>query len=277
MSSFDSWRALSPVELEREYSPSSCIGGDYQPFIRAYTESSRVAVEITSAAGCEWSSHQYGDGVTQFIQLCSPPGPSRPLVVFLHGGYWQELSSADSLFLAPNCVEHGYAFVAVNYTLAPAASVDQIVDECVEAIVYLVKNAANLRIDPTRIVLSGSSAGAHLAAMTTIGLRAYEIEIAELVLISGVFWLEPLIGTSINSALGLDGESAYRNSPGLVGLLELGGGPPTRLIVGEIETEQFKLQSKVFTQWLKDCGVSVSYTEIEGRNHFDVAMCDLFD
>jgi arylformamidase len=262
------------VELEREYSPSSCIGGDYQPFIRAYTESSRSAVELTSGAGCKWSRHQYGEAATQFVELCIPPGPSRPLVVFLHGGYWQELSSVDSLFLAPNCVEHGHAFAAVNYTLAPAASLDQIVAECVEAILYLVTNAETLRIDATSIVLAGSSAGAHLAAMSVLGLRACEITISELILISGVFWLEPLIGTSINSALGLDGESAFRNSPGLVDLARF---PRTRLVIGEIETEQFKQQSKVFTQLLKDFGVSVSYSEGQGRNHFDVAMCDLFD
>ena len=60
-----------------------------------------------------------------------------PVLVFFHGGYWQELSKQESAFAAPQCLARGIAYAAVDYTLAPKATLSAIVDECRAAVARL--------------------------------------------------------------------------------------------------------------------------------------------
>jgi len=190
--------------------------------------------------------------------------------VFFHGGYWQELSKRESAFAAPHCLAHGIAYAAIDYTLAPQATLDEIVVECRAAFSWLAGNGATVGIDPGRLFVAGSSAGAHLAAM--VALTAPTV-VKGAVLVSGVYDLAPLIGTSIDEALRLDATTAARNSP--LGL-PLKGFPPSLVCWGEIETESFKRQSRTFAQTLRDAGARSEDFEIAGRNHFDVIL-DLAD
>lgn len=267
------------AERERQYSPSSCIGGNYQPFIADYGHQSRLAQARAEALGGRWLELRYGSAAAQRADLCLPPstaaagGRGSALLVFIHGGYWQELSARDSLFGAADCIERGVAFCALDYTLAPAARVGVIVEECRRALLALVAEAGHHGIDDRRIVVAGSSAGAHLAAMVCLpGWRtqaqpAWQPRAA--VLMSGIYWLEPLLGTSINEALGMDAAEARAQSPALQALQ---GFPPTVMCWGEVETEAFKQQSAGFAELLGDAGTACHSLEVAGRNHFDVAL-----
>jgi len=264
------WLNLSEAEREREYSPSSCIGGDYMPFIEAYIDRSAQAHTANPPV-----SLSYGSSNTQSIDLFLPSGARGPVpvLVFIHGGYWQELSKKESAFAAPACLDQGFAFAAIDYTLAPQATVSDIVAECRAAIAFLAHHGSDHGIDPDRMVVAGSSAGGHLAAMVALGGEARNC-IRGAVMVSGVFALEPLIGTSINEALGLDAPAARASSPLLQ---DLEGFPPSVICWGENETDQFKRQSTVFAQHLRDAaGASVEEFESPGRNHFDVIL-DLTD
>ncbi|MDP2291176.1 MAG: alpha/beta hydrolase, partial [Actinomycetota bacterium] len=155
--------------LEREYSPSSRVGGSAEPFVADYVLRSEAARSAL------------GDDIVTFAgsSLLVAPDPSAPLLVFIHGGYWQALSAEASLYLAPGALANGWSFAAVEYPLAPAASLSQIVAECAVAIGAL----ASL-VSPARVVLAGHSAGAHLAAMTSIAARP-PLPIDRTVLVSG--------------------------------------------------------------------------------------------
>ena len=124
---------MTPAERESAYRPSSCIGGNYQPFIDAYVRDSVTAAQRAQALGGSWFWSSYGDAPSQRVALCLPPRAAirtpqgAPLLVFIHGGYWQELSARDSRFAAAACIEHGAAFAAIDYTLAPQACVGAIV------------------------------------------------------------------------------------------------------------------------------------------------------
>jgi arylformamidase len=278
------WQAMSLEEREREYSPSSCIGGNYRPFINAYQTRSRDAHAQSIGDGATWYTHRYGDQASQQLALCMPPPSraiaSRPvgLLVFIHGGYWQELSAQDSLFPAAACAQRGLAFAALDYTLAPAASVEAIVIECRRALVWLFHHAQELGLDASRIVVAGSSAGAHLAAMAAMpgalpdghggsfGVRAA-------VLVSGIYELEPLIGTSVNKALRLNPASARQVSPAS---LPLRGVANTLVCWGAVETNEFKRQSRDFANALNAVGTPCESFEVPRRNHFDVIL-DLAD
>jgi arylformamidase len=262
------WQKLSLEDREREYSPSSCIGGDYQPYIRAYGDLSAAArrshVPVTV---------RYGTTARQSLDLFVPAGVVRPpVLVFFHGGYWQELSKEDSAFAAPQCLAQGIAYAAVGYTLAPAAALSDIVAECRAAVGWLGRFGDTMGIDPGRLVVAGSSAGAHLAAMTARASSS-GTPLKGAVLVSGIYDLEPLIGTSIDAALSLDAATAARNSPLRLPLKDF---PPSLVCWGEIETDQFKRQSRIFAQALRDAGAECTEFESAARNHFDVIL-DLAD
>ena len=263
------WKTLTPAEREVAYSPSSCIGGAYSSYLAEYRDRSAMARAMVDRS----QEHAYGPSPSQRLDLFMPaeaePGDPPPLLVFIHGGYWQELSRADSSFAAPAWVDQGVAFAAIGYTLAPKATLSEIVAECRQAVGWLRDPADEVGIDPERMVVAGNSAGAHLAAMVALT----DDLASAAVLISGVFDLRPLVGTSIVEALDLDTADAHALSPALA---SVDGFPPSLVCWGEIETEEFKEQSRRFAANLRSKGTTCTSFEVGARNHFDVIL-DLAD
>ena len=259
------------MEREREYSPSSCIGGNYQPFIAAYAERSR-AVRARIAGQLNL---RYGSGAAQRLDLFVPQpaaaAPVPPLLVFIHGGYWQELSKEESAFAAADCIGQGVACAVLDYTLAPRATVADIAAECRQALAWLHAQAGSLGFDAGRLIVAGSSAGAHLAAMTALGEGGSRVK--AVVLVSGIYELEPLLGTSVNAALGLNAAGAREASPALH---DVSAFPPSIVCWGEIETNEFKRQGRAFAARLAHAGRAARVFEVPQRNHFDVIL-DLAD
>lgn len=254
---------MDAATLTQAYSPSTMVGGNIAPFIKAYVDQSAAAY----AAAPDVQTLSYGDRPSQTIDLVVPERATPvPLHVFIHGGYWQQLSKTDSFFAAPDTLAHGIAFAAVDYTLAPHANLGEIVAEVFAALRYLRSNAQALGIDPKRIVVSGSSAGAQLAAMAGILLKGAELP-AGLILLSGIYDLRPLLNIYVNDALGMDEEVAKRNSPLWRGISDF---PPTVIAWGEIETDEFKCQSRHFAFHLERAKRDVTTLEVPARNHFDV-------
>lgn len=263
------WKKFSLSERDTEYSPSSVIDGNYQPFINKYISESEIARTVVQS-----KIHQYGNKKNQVIEITTfqkSDNELRPLLVFIHGGYWQELSIKESFFPSTEAVKNDIGYAAIEYSLAPSVSVSEIVDECTEAINWLFTNVADLGFDQKKIILSGSSAGAHLVAMSLLKINKFSPLGA--VLVSGIYNIEPLIGTSIDEALSLTNSQAYENSPINFSLENF---PPTIVTWGENETEQFKKQSKILVNKLIDEGVPVRSLEIEDKNHFDIIL-DLAD
>ena len=253
---------MTLAQRENEYSPSSCIE-DIEPYISAYVTKSEEARKKIG----EGKELAYGPKPAQRFDFFSPvnsEGKKFPLVVFIHGGYWQELSKKESSFAAPAWVENEIGFAAIDYTLAPEASLHAIVKECQEAIAWMITEAEQLSIDTDRIVLVGSSAGAHLAAMT-----ARKIPVRATVLISGIYELTPLVGTYINDALNLNSNEAKELSPLYK---DLKGFPESVICWGEVETEEFKTQSLEFAACLRAQENTTFVFEVEGKNHFDVVF-----
>ena len=151
------WKSLSRKDLEREYNPSSIIGGDYRPYIRQYITRSQLSKNELNLIECE-----YGPKSTNTIDLFIPksasPNTPCPLMVFIHGGYWQELSKHESQFSAVDFVKNDIAFATIDYTLCPEASIEEIINECQAAINWLQGSFQNYNYDPKKIYISGSSA-----------------------------------------------------------------------------------------------------------------------
>jgi len=259
-------------ERSDQYSPSSCLPDrDLMPFIAAYrTQSAKAWAELENSSTVRTTSIAYGDLPSQTVDLAVPiTDDAGPLIVYLHGGYWQELSKDDSTFAALDCINQGWAFAAIDYTLAPAATIPEIIDECDRAVQRLIDDAGDLGLKHRAIVLAGSSAGAHLAAMVALRRIGSDAPIAGVVLVSGIYELQPLVDTYIADPLDLDPAVVDEISPLRA---DLAGFPPAVVAYGDNETSEFKAQSDAFARRLDGSGTSVIYLEIEGRNHFDVIL-----
>ena len=244
-------------DLEREYSPSSRVGGSAEPFIADYERRS------AAAAG------ELGDAcvTTGGGSLVVAAAPGSPLLVFVHGGYWQALSAADSLYLAPAARRLGWSYAALEYTIAPAGTIPQMVAECCRELADVVARTA-----PSSVVVAGHSAGAHLTAMVAV-VEAAPCRVDRVVLVSGVYDLRPLVRTTTDDALGLDDRAAAAISPAL---LPVAGTPEVVVAWGDDDTRAFAAQSESYAATLRDAGLAVDAFECAGRHHFDI-VDDLVD
>ena len=237
MSEFQ-WQTASPQDVDFQYSPSKFAKRPLAEYL------------------AEYASRSAGVDVASLRQK------NAPLLIFIHGGYWQSLSAGDSLYHANDAVREEVALHAVEYTLAPHASIEQIIAECISDV---KKTIAELQ--PTRIVIAGSSAGAHLTAMCA---RDEEIaaRINGIALLSGVYDLRPLVCTPTNDPLHLTEETAASLSPHLLTFTR--SAPYALLAVGRHEPSEFIRQNAEYAESLAHHGVNVTTFVLEDRDHFDL-------
>jgi arylformamidase len=261
--------------LNREYSPSSCVN-DINVHIQQYIALSHIAKSQARELEALHSNLHYGERKTQSLDLYLPINTAKHrLMVYIHGGYWQELSKEESSFAATNFQQQGFHFAVLDYTLAPDASITDIVEENRQAIAWLYKNASRFGYAPEQIYVGGSSAGAHLAMMMlqthwSDYVPNYQGNIIKGVCaVSGIYDLQPLLPTYVNDALKMDSDEAKANSPILRPLPKP---VPVIIALGDIETDEFKRQSKMMTEKLQQKGFKVKFKQIEKRNHFDVIL-----
>jgi arylformamidase len=185
-----------------------------------------------------------------------------PTLLFIHGGYWQHRAKETFTLFAGGPLARGINVALVGYTLAPEATLDQIVGEIHAGIDHLVERLPDLGGDAGRIVLAGWSAGGHLTAMA---LSHPQVKAG--VGISGIYDLEPIRHSYLNVKLGLDGAMSRRNSP-----LMQQGGPikPLALVAGQAELPMLRRQTADFAGHRARYGLPVSYEEIPGANHFTI-------
>ena len=267
------WKQFSHAKLEQEYSPSSCVD-DIMVYIQSYIDDSAANKQGLDLL----QDLDYGAANTLGVDYF-PGQEGRPLVIYIHGGYWQELSKDESCFMADSIVAKGYHLLVIDYTLAPQANIATMIKQCCQAITWCLQQDWNFNND--EIILSGSSAGAHLAACVlqaaARGKYGLTPEVfSKGILFSGIYDLRPLLETYVNKPLKLDLSSAKKLSPGLHNNSNL---PPCTLAWGGNETQEFKRQSQQYAMFLKDDGVLCKSLEIAQRNHFDVVyeLANLLD
>lgn len=96
----------------------------------------------------------------------TPAQAVTALVVFIHGGGWVigDLDSHDGLCRAL-ANQSAATVVAVEYRLAPEHRFPIPLQDCAEALRYIANHAEQLKVDPSRTLLAGDSAGGNMATV----------------------------------------------------------------------------------------------------------------
>ncbi len=216
---------------------------------------------------------RYGDGPGQTLDLFPAARPGAPVLIFIHGGYWRTLDKSDCSFVAPSFNADGAMVVLPNYALCPAVSIEQIVLQLVEAVVWVYHHAARYGGDPGCIALAGHSAGGHLATML-LSCRWKEVSedlpaqpLNGALAISGLYDLEPLRHTPFLQAdLQLTPTAVARLSPAFFPRPK---GTRLYAAVGLEESDEFQRQTQLIRDVWGPTAVPVCES-VPGANHFNV-------
>ncbi len=92
----------------------------------------------------------------------------KPVLLYFHGGGWRGGEKESRVLEILPYVAKGWVVVTANYRLLNRASLPEIVGDCKTALDWVYDNADHFKIDTTKIVISGNSAGGHLALMTAL-------------------------------------------------------------------------------------------------------------
>ncbi len=136
-----------------------------------------AAVACTASAATTQTDIEYGraGGETLLLDAHIPDGPGPfSAVILVHGGGWtggDKSGGTSKGYMAPlhePLTEAGIAWFSINYRLAPQHIFPAPVEDVETAIRWVKAHAAEYRIDPKRIALSGESAGAHLVVAAVV-------------------------------------------------------------------------------------------------------------
>jgi arylformamidase len=264
-------RIRSHMNVEAEYDNRSMV--PEHPAIMAGWQ--RDAAAYRAAVPCELGT-AYADRERTRYDLFpavsgTARGPGTPIVIFIHGGYWQALDRASFSHVARGLNTNGITVAVPSYDLCPAVSIGTIAEQMRGLCLHLWRRFGR------RLVLSGHSAGGQLTAMmlaTDWASRTVDSAApvpANLIsagyAISGVFDLEPLISTPLNRALKLDPAEARRQSPAY---LEPVAGARLDAVVGGAESSEFRRQSRLITEAWARKGARTRYEIVPDANHFTI-------
>ena len=264
------FRGYDQAALDHQMSARGTVP-DIGPFVEAYAaESARCRATLPCHVGVP-----YGPKPEERLDIFpAAGGGAAPVFVFIHGGYWRALDAADSSFMAETFTRAGLCVVAINYGLAPATSLREIVRQCRAAMGWIRAHIARYGGDPSHLHVSGSSAGGHLAAaMLSPGWQAAAgfdgASLRSASVLSGLHDLEPVQKSNCNDWLNLDPDEARALSP-IHALPERS--IPLVVAYAPNETEEFKRQSEVYAAACAARGCAVEILVPPGTNHFTLPL-----
>jgi arylformamidase len=251
------YRGMTRAELDRAY--------DNRGYVADFADSLAHWAKESAALYRQAEVHRdmrYGPTPRERLDFFPARSAGRPTVVFIHGGYWQWCDKEDESFVARGPLAHDINVAVVEYTLCPDISLSGMVAEIHTAVDWLVAGLPVLDADPEQLIVAGSSAGAHLAAML-----AGRPDVRGSLLISGLYELEPIRLGRLNDVIGMDRDMALRNSP----LLHLPGkAGPVCFAVGEDELPEMLRQTRDYYGRWTAAGLPGWDLTVSGANHFTI-------
>jgi arylformamidase len=247
------WRGMTRDELDAAYNNSAAVAN-----------SAAKLAEWTERSAALRRRHPhlldlpYGPRPRNRIDIFRCGRDSAPLFVFIHGGYWQRNSKDMFGCMAEGPMARGFDAALVGYTLAPDATLREIVGEIRAAIGWLRRQG----FGGSRLIVSGWSAGGHLTA-TVMDMDEVDGGLA----ISGIFDVEPCRLNYLNARLQLSAEEAAAMSPALH-LPQRSA--PLAIACGTRELPELQRQSKEYADIRGSAGLATTFQRLEGHDHYSI-------
>jgi arylformamidase len=255
---------MPTIDYEAEYDNRSRVP-ESADIMRRWTEMS----EAYRTSATSTLDVPYGASAKQAFDIFHARADKSevgPLVVYIHGGYWQRGDRKDYSFVARGLNERGIDVAVPSYVLCPTLPVSGIVAELKTFLGVLSRRSER------RAVIVGHSAGGHLGAALLsghghVGNGVPANFVASVYGLSGVYDLVPLVETSLNGALRLDAVTARAQSP-------LFWKPPhgARFVaaVGGLESTEFLRQSLDLADMWSRAGAKAECVVVPNTNHFTI-------
>lgn len=222
------------------------------------------------------SYDQYPQTVLDIISPKAPGKDKRPGVIAIHGGGWVNGSKAAFQERILPWVEAGFVVANVEYRLAGVAPAPAAANDVLKAAEWFRKNAKRWNVDPKRIVVTGGSAGGHLALVTGLAPKSTHLgpasHVAAVVNLYGITDVEDIMagpnqrefatkwipGSAEQSAL------ARRLSPISYVRKDL---PPVLSVHGTADETVPYEQGVNLTKALRDAGADAEMISVPGGKH----------
>lgn len=250
------FRGMTRAELDIAYNNVKAQT-DYAGLMAAFHERSRAIYEAFDVK----RDIPYGAEPRQRFDWLACGEPDAPVFVFIHGGYWQNYTKEELAFVAQGPLARGFDVVLAEYTLAPQASMTQIVGEVGALLDHLATSSGPVGFGVRPVCLCGHSAGGQLAALYR-GHPAVDLAVA----VSGLFDLEPIARSWLNDKLQLTATEIAAYSP----MRQIGRGARTIVPVGAAELPELVRQSAEYAAACGANGEAATYLLLPGHTHFTI-------
>jgi arylformamidase len=261
------YKSFRQDELEYQYNPRVSVP-EYPELAKARSAQARRVRESAKS----WLNVPYGSSPRETLDIYAADKAGGPVLIYIHGGYWRSGTKEDNANFVPAFTRRGATVVLPEYDLCPRVTVTDIVRQTRAAIAWTYRNILRYAGDPSRLYISGHSAGGHLTALALAndwakeGLPADFIRGA--VAMSGVHDLDMVMHISANEEIRMVPETAKANSP-LLNPPKVSC--PLLVAVGAAEPDGWKQMSKDYFEFCKESGLKAEYLEVPGANHYTMS------
>ncbi|MEM7245473.1 MAG: alpha/beta fold hydrolase [Acidobacteriota bacterium] len=203
---------------------------------------------------------------------------NAPVVVYVHGGWWQWFSKEAFGYIAKPFNEQGYSVVLPGYRMAPdwksEAPMESLVAQVQHAVAAILVRAHESGAPAVHLL--GHSAGGHLVTLlhrtdwSELGVsEEAQGKLKSVTSLAGLFDLRPLVDTYVNDEIGMSMEAAERVSPLL---MSVPGDErcPLHLVLPEHDTPEFFRQTKEYQEKLLRAGQECHLHVSRDRDHLDM-------
>lgn len=249
------WSQLSQAERDAAYNNRGAIAGADDLIAARKVASAQVRADFP--CHCDVA---YGNHPRECWDIFPARNADAPCLVFIHGGYWQGGARDEFSACIRAALEKGWSAALCGYPLAPEASLSDVVGSVARAMAWLDANREGFGAGGP-LVISGWSAGAHLAA-----LNANHPSVRAVLCISGIFELAPLRDTFLNAKLELTDAEIENLSPVRLAPVD----KPFIVAFGDEELPEIQRQSQAFFAMRAGAGVPGELLPITGANHLTI-------
>jgi acetyl esterase/lipase len=214
----------------------------------------------------------YGTDPRQNLDIYTPTEGQVPfpIVVFVHGGSWQEGNKNGYAFAGRALAAQGFVTMAINYRLHPKHRYPAFIDDVALALRWAVENGNKYSGNPDKLFAMGHSAGAYDIAMAVLDERyaATRPKLAGVVTLAGPFDFLPLDSKTTIKVFGDVSDLPSTQPINHV----TAGAPPFLILHGRDDTTVFPKNAVALDKALRKKGVSSELKFYDGTSHVRIIL-----